>query len=114
MPPPAMIIQIRGPGLVGPRIQIRGPDVTPDVVQSFEAASAGGAPVSVLMAATQAEIVELIARWPDDAEAGWIVGNTLTADDLGAAIANGDADLRILIAADVADITGLTAIWSIH
>jgi hypothetical protein len=116
MPPPtsAIIVQIRGPGIIGPLVQIRGPEVNPDVLQSFADASAIGEPVSLLLAQSWADVSGLTARWPNGREPGWLVGSAITAEELAAAVAAGDGELRILIAEEVNDIVALTASWAFH
>ncbi len=116
MPPQtAVIVQIRGPGIIGPLVHIRGPQaVDPDILGSFAEASAMGQPVSVLMAQSWADVSALTARWPAGGGAGWLVGSAITADELNAAVAGGGSELRILIAGEVADITSLTANWAFH
>jgi hypothetical protein len=120
MPPPtsAIIVQIRGPGIIGPLVQIRGPEVNPDVLHSFADASAiaasNGGPVSLLLAQTWADVSGLTARWPNGGGAGWLVGTDITEASLAEALEAGDGELRILIAEQVNDIVALTASWAFH
>lgn len=118
MPPTSLEIildQIRGPGILGPPVQIRGPQVTPPIATGYQAASMLGEPVGILMAHSELDVSELTEHWPDDnSQEGLIVGKAITLDELNALIEAGDADLRILIAMDGETVDALTQIWNGH
>jgi hypothetical protein len=114
--------QIRGPALIGPGLQIRGPGVltaqcplnVTDFTGRFDAAVAmNQGPVGILVAADDAEIAELVSLWPILPSAGWLVGTQTSDADLQQAYEDaGDGNpLRILIARRTADIVTLTSKW---
>jgi hypothetical protein len=118
MPPALFIIvgQIRGPGVIGPTLQIRGPGVgtlatgLPEVVKQAERLDQG--PVAILIANNWVEIAELSGRWPGDSDPGWLVDTAITSDELKQALAAApQGPLRILVAADTAVLASLSLAW---
>jgi hypothetical protein len=113
--------QIRGPALIGPGLQIRGPGQFTalaangdDLTAEFDAATAlNQGIVGILMAANQSDISELSARWPAVSDPGWYVGTQTSDAGLQAAYADAGAGnpLRVLIARRVVDVVWLSQKW---
>lgn len=106
-------VQLRGPAIIGPMVQIRGPQaLDPNGVQRFADASAMGEPVSVLMVQNWADVSGLTARWPS------VLVRPAGSSGRRSPRAScrrrwsGGSELRILIAEAVADVTSLTANWA--
>ncbi len=114
--------QIRGPALIGPGLQIRGPGLLtaqcPDGVTDFTgrfnaAVAVNQGAVGILMADSDADIAMLTAMWPILSEPGWLVGTQTNAAALLQAYqdAGEDNPLRILIAHRVQDLAALSLKW---
>jgi hypothetical protein len=120
-------VQVRGPALVGPHLQIRepvvaGPDGAPIVLAAVAGTTdltaiftteAQTGPVSILMADDDLQIQGLSARWPTLSDPGWLVGTQTNLPHLqeayhGAGVGN---ELRILIARTFADAIALSREW---
>jgi hypothetical protein len=108
MPPPAQAsIQphIKGPGLIGPLLS------SDDALRSFDdAPNVMAGPVSILLAGSVDDVVELTVRWATHRGEDWLVGTETTRESLEAAYAE-SANLRVLIAVDVSAVSELTRDW---
>lgn len=89
--------QIRGP-------QIRGPEALVELTQGCDNAAV---PISVLIADTDLDVILVSARWPDWSAPGWLVGTSITSQQLREAYDQSDGDLNVLIARDINDLTSL-------
>src|SRR4051794_37308841 len=114
--------QIRGPSLVGPGLQIRGPGMLtaqcPTAVTDFSAVVTGAigllqGPVCILMAESNVAIQQLVAKWAVGSVTGWLVGTQTNAAELQRAYdAVGDGNLlRVLIAPTFAYVQALNTKW---
>jgi hypothetical protein len=114
--------QIRGPSLVGPGLQIRGPGMLtgqcPTAVTDFsakvsDAIALNQGPVCILMADDNVAIQQLMARWAVGSGPGWLVGTQTNAAELQRAYdAVGDGKpLRVLIAPTFQYVLALNTKW---
>jgi hypothetical protein len=107
-PPAQALIEahIKGPGLIGPRLS------QPDATQKFdEAANSQAGPVSVLLADSWIEVVELSFRWATHSDTDWFVGTQTTRQQLEDAYGQ-SPNLRVLVAIDLDELRNLTLAWA--
>jgi hypothetical protein len=93
--------QIRGP-------QIRGPQARDELVQECDIASA---PVSIVIADTDLDVILLSAKWPASSVPGWLVSTSITSQELSQAYDQSGGDLNVLIAQDFDDLTSIVTWW---
>lgn len=124
MPPAGIVaVNIRGPEVLGPRIQIRGPveragDRGADTLTQLfnDAVAQLRGPVNLLLAGDELEIQDLAVRWPAFSDPGWLVGTQTNAAALNAAydaVPDGE-ELRVLVAPSFQEIAGLAQLWREH
>src|SRR3954463_5809774 len=89
--------QIRGP-------QIRGPEGRDELLQECETAAT---PISILIVDTDLDVILLSARWSAPSASGWLVGTSITVQELTQAYDQSGGHLNVLIAQDLDDLTSL-------